>query len=104
MPAESSLTRMDNKLKVALLCLNKKNNKNKQKNASLFSPVFNGSGEDVTILPLEQVSDSRCGKLMFVAVFFSEQDNVSDIGCLALFFPNHKEVVLREFLCLEGAK
>ena len=41
---------------------------------------------------------------MFVAEFVSEQDNVSDIGCLALFFPNHKEVVLREFLCLEGAK
>ena len=103
MPAESSLTRMDNKLKVALLCLNKKKIK-KYKNASHFSPVFNSSGKDVTILPLEQVSDSCCRELMFVAVFFAEQDNVSDIGCLALFFPNHKEVVLREFLCLEGAK
>ena len=41
---------------------------------------------------------------MFAAGFVSEQDNVSDFGCLALFFPNHKKVLLRELLCPEGAK
>ena len=41
---------------------------------------------------------------MLVAGFVSEQDNVSKVGCMALFFPNHKEVALREFLCPEGAK
>ena len=76
------------------------------KDGSAFhlSPVFNGGSKNVTILPLEQVSDSCCEELMFVAGFVSKQDNVSDIGCLALFFPNQKEVVLGEFLCPEGAK
>ena len=41
---------------------------------------------------------------MFVAVFVSEQDIISDVGCLALFFPNHKEVASREFLIPERTK
>ena len=72
--------------------------------ASRFSSIFDGGGKDVTILPLEQVSDSCCGELMFVAGFVSEQDNISDVGCLALFFPNHKEVASREFLSPERTK
>ena len=72
--------------------------------ASHFSPVFDGGRKDVPILLLEQVSDSCCGELMFVARFVPEQDNNTDVGCLALFFPNHKEVASREFLSPERTK
>ena len=60
--------------------------------ASHFSPVFNGGGKDVATLSLKKVSDSSCRELMLVAGFVSEQDNISDVGCLALFFPNHRKL------------
>ena len=69
-----------------------------------ISHVLHGGSKNVTILPFEQVSDSHRGELMLVAGFISEQDTFSDVGCLALFFPNQEEVGSREFLCQEGAK
>ena len=45
--------------------------------ASYFSPVLDGGGVDVTLLPMEKVSDSGGGQMVFITCFISGLINVT---------------------------
>ena len=67
--------------------------------ASYFSPVLNGCSAYISVLPLEQVYDPGGGELMFETWFISEQNNITQVRSLTLFFlPNNQEMTGIELL------